>query len=513
MGSRFFHIKRMVCWFVLQTLAMVFLFGSVSFGQIINRQNMAPQEQLIFNSLLREFSDEVLSFDQVKESDAVTLKFQKDWYSFLNNEKPLSSSWLEGFTWSAELQAALQKNNLTEPAGKKARNLLKGQEIDYILDSEHSIHDPDLYVEQRVGVKVLETLKKYKVPVIVYGGIKENSSQVLGFKPENVHIIPSLYSRWGIEKAFVRGSEFADGKPRFLLILPPSEQYMVHYIKMFQSVQVQVEKYFLNKKDITALNNQLRREFLNLKAQLKTVDVVALGYFNEMGQELSRIGKLQSVVPMSEGLTVATYQVKINDLPVNVACIKSDKTIWGESSSQLIEQALYMEPKIVLFMGSAGGITPKTNVYDVSVPKGFYLADQTYVDINNVILNSSLLKTSQHVAIGVNHGNTNSPIEQTKKYVGQRIKFGLDTIDVEQSLIAKAIVDFNKKNGKDIHFGAANIITDKPASTEYSWSHASDLTNINKERKAEARMLTVALAMDGISNEFKNRKMSCSKIF
>jgi hypothetical protein len=75
------------------------------------------------------------------------------------------------------------------------------------------------------------------------------------------------------------------------------------------------------------------------------------------------------------------------------------------------------------------------------------------------------------------------------------------------------IVDYNKKYGKDIHFGAANIITDKPASTEFTWDHSSDLTNINKERKAQARMLTVTLALDGISNEFKNRKMSCSKVF
>ena len=123
------------------------------------------------------------------------------------------------------------------------------------------------YIGQCIGSKVLETLKAFNVPVIAHGGIKENSSQALGFQPENVHILSSLYSRWGIEKAFVSGSEFPDGKPRFMMILPRSEQYIVHYVKMFQAAGVQ--------------------------------------------------GAL-----------------------VNVACIKSDKTIWGESSSQLIRQIL-----------------------------------------------------------------------------------------------------------------------------------------------------------------------------
>lgn len=511
--SKPFNMIKISRSFVLQVFSIVLLFSSVSFSQLINRQNMRPLEQKIFNNLLREFSDEVLTFDQVKESENITLKFQKDWYSFLQNERPLPSSWLQGYTWSAELEEAYKKNNLKPPSSQRVRNGLTSQSIKYILDSEHSIQNPDLYIEQRIGSKVLETLKAFNVPVIVYGGIKENSSQALGFQPENVHILPSLYSRWGIEKAFVSGSEFPDGKPRFMMILPPSEQYIVHYVKMFQAAGVQTQKYFLNDNDTKAMNQKLRREFLDLKSRFKSVDVVALGYFNEMSQELSRYGKLQGTVAMSEGLTVAVYQIKVQGAPVNVACIKSDKTIWGESSSQLIEQALYMEPKTVFFMGSAGGITQSTNVYDVSVPKGFFLADQTKVEIKNIVLDSSLLKTSSHVAVGGNHGNTNSPIEQTKNYVGQKIKSGLDTIDVEQSLIAKAIVDYNKKYGKDIHFGAANIITDKPASTEFTWDHSSDLTNINKERKAQARMLTVTLALDGISNEFKNRKMSCSKVF
>ena len=471
----------------------------------------------IYQTLLEEFPAELRDFDQTKESKAIVQEFQDDWSAYLKDRKPIPEKWFRGHTWSKDLSAFLNPMEVsTRPVNKK---MLQSVRVQSDLTEAHSIEDPRLYGIQRIGNTIVSELARSKVKTIVYAGDNDSVAAALGFKISSLYFLPSPYEAWGIRKAFVDSGAFADKKPRFLMLLPPSRQYLRHYAQMFQYLGVEVESVILNLGDQRRQVARLQKVFFDLRNQLPhAVDVVTLGYFDQFKKSSDDLKILTGEIAIGEGLTVQLVEERKNFQAIRYLLIKSDLTIWGESTAFVVQAALSLDPKAVLFMGSAGGINTKTSVYDLSIPSEFVLKGQL-LPIQNEIYESlsQLQEPPSGVLLGARHGHTNSPIEQTKAFVSQRIKAGVDSYDVEQNLIAETLISYNKKYGKKIMFGAINLITDKPKSFQHNWTHEFDLSSINFSMKSQAREKAVLLATRGFRNSSDIKrdflKVKCAAVF
>ena len=214
---------------------------------------------------------------------------------------------------------------------------------------------------------------------------------------------------------------------------------------------------------------------------------------------------LTKEIPLGEGLTVQLVEQRRDAQklsPIRCLLVKSDLTIWGESSVFVAQGSLELNPKAILFMGSAGGLSPKVNLYGVSVPSQFILAGNKTVAIPNFIFESlqAMNYQTDRVSLGTHHGNTNSPIEETIADVTAKVDAGLDAIDVETDLVAQMLAQYNLKVKQPVLFGALNLITDKPNSDKYNWSHEYSLTKMSPALKDEARRRVVLSAVGGVSH-------------
>ncbi|MBS1971024.1 MAG: hypothetical protein JSU04_11990 [Bdellovibrionales bacterium] len=478
-----FSITAIVLLFSLHAVAAPFSFRDT-------------RDELIYRQLLKEFPVEVKGFDQTKEPPEVVAAFSADWAAFISGKRPLPPKWLEGYSWSRYLNAFLFEGSSAPLKIMPDDN--ERLKVKINTTAAHSIEDAAHYSEERVGGEIAKALQQNKITASIYGGTKESVANALKVDGKQIKYLPSPYDAWGIHKAYIPSTATLDKKARYLMVIPPSRQYVIHYAAIFNFLNINVENAILNHTDQRRQVERLRLEFQRVALQLPApVDVLALGYYNVIQENKDGLKAISPEIPMSDGLTVQMIEeTRIADKPVRYLIIKSDMAIWGESSSLMVEAAMSLKPRAVVFMGSAGGIRETTRHYDISVPSSFQLGDRT-IDIKNAAMEGMYAVSGpwRSTVVDVKHGHTNSPIEQTKAYVEKRVNSQIDSYDVEQNLIAETIAEYNKKAAMPASFIALNLITDKPSSYTHDWKSDHDLSRVNKELKADARRRAVNLAL------------------
>lgn len=121
------------------------------------------------------------------------------------------------------------------------------------------------------------------------------------------------------------------------------------------------------------------------------------------------------------------------------------------------------------------------------------------------------MSTTVDLHLDSRHGNTYSPIQQTKHYLQTLQSKGIGTVDVEQSLIAAAVKNYNAVYSTNIQYGAINVITDKPIGILNKETGLHSLDHRDPELKSRARKAAVDLALFSLTkNEVIN---SCKKLF
>jgi hypothetical protein len=237
------------------------------------------RDELIYRQLLNEFPIEVKGFDQTKESSETIAAFTKDWSAFIAGQKPLPQKWLAGYSWSSYL-----KEFLLERPSAPLRTMPDDNEklkVKINTRSAHSIEDAVHYSEERIGGEIAKVLRQNQIDVTIYGGTKESVANALKVDGTQIKYIPSPYDAWGIHKAFIPSSATIDKKPRYLMVIPPSRQYVIHYAGIFNFLDIRVENAILNHTDQRRQVERLRSEFQRIATKLPApVDVLSLGYYN-----------------------------------------------------------------------------------------------------------------------------------------------------------------------------------------------------------------------------------------
>lgn len=214
---------------------------------------------------------------------------------------------------------------------------------------------------------------------LVYGGHVHSLQQTFAVSAEQIFRIPSLYESWGLEKYLISGKRFSDGMPRLAFVVPPSRQYLQHYAGMLASLPTEVHV-TLDLEDQKKYRQDLHQAVKQIRQSVGgDIHYAVLGYTTQWMNTLGRdpqwpVVAKSAIAKAGKGLSgqKLTLQHKISGKQFSVLLLRSDLTIWRESSAFIAEgilQSSISSLKGILFMGSAGGIAAGINVYDVSVPR------------------------------------------------------------------------------------------------------------------------------------------------
>ncbi|MFZ3230626.1 MAG: hypothetical protein WA160_10515 [Pseudobdellovibrio sp.] len=388
----------------------------------------------------------------------------------------------------------------------------------------HAIHDLESYVDNRIGHGTFKEISKNNMKILVVGGFSQNLNCYLSqlFNTETIDVIkiPTLYEAWGLSKYLVP----AQGKlksPTLIWIVPPALRYVRHYLTSFGMFSKTKPIGFV---DNAAVNNykQLAKHNAKIVSTNVNIDYLAFGYEKTWLTEIKKtenlkVLKLENVQSLALGITFKVIHIfDSNKMEVvKIGLIASDLTVWGELAAIQVENFLNPKLKGVIFLGSAGSIDEKVDIYDLSVPASFFRPGKK-ITIKNFLLKSLPEPAEAMITVHTHsrHGNTFSPIEQNVPYLKAAIKKGINTIDVEQSLIAEVIDAYNLKNKTEIKFGAVNIVTDKPYAILTNELVQNSLDVLNYELKQKAREQAVSISLKGIffDDEYNKAKL-CSELF
>lgn len=403
---------------------------------------------------------------------------------------------------------------------------IKGNKLN--LATGHAISDVKNYVQQRIGSYAYEAIQKGLVNVKVFSGTNESFFKNLDVQYPQLKAItklPSLYEEWGIAKYLVQEGA---GKPTLILKIPTSYRYAQHYATMIRSINDNVEP--VVEYDF---KSEMRERYAMTQGALrltnkigKDYSVISFGYSSTWIESLKdnkdwKFISQTSAEDAQSGLNAEIINIENTKTGKikKILLISSDKTVWGELATMMIGAFMHKKTESVIFMGSAGAVSDKNSVYDLSVPKRF-LDKQGRVQVENILnkfkpsLQKVTLKENSDIKINFQstHGNTFSPIEQNRAYLAAVNDLGIDTIDVEQSLLAREITEFNVKNKTNIKFGAINLVTDKPFALLQDQHAEHDLDRIDMGKKKKARAAAVKFLLGGLASADIYRT-SCAFLF
>lgn len=505
-----------VCYIIAFAIS---IFSNRAFAQV-------PQSEpakSIYLRLMNDLYDEVMTMDAVKESDSERETFIHQMQALLNSSSAFNPTAEYGKSWSGFWPPKVLKDT-----SRQAHEVEVIQAEPFDFDSEHGLEDRQTYVERRLGKAASQEIESSNVEVAIYGGHITSAMAQLSLSGRSVVSIPSFYDTWGIKKFLAVPRVGSTEKPLLIFSVPPSAQYIRHYGLMLSYLRAKPQL-VLDRVDQKNTLKRSRQALAKISNRVVTSDpdYIVLGYAGDWLREVRkedspfRLEHLSPLVSAGVGIKGQSLDLvsKESGQKIHILVLQSDKTIWGESSSLLITAALDLKPKGVLFFGSAGGVNPNLNEYALSVPKTFKTSVNS-VPIENLLISSSNNKfDSKNTVFGAAHGNTNSPLEQTTEYLEKVDQQKIDTIDVEQSLIAQAIAEYNEKNNTQIKFGAVNIITDLPGRILLKGRVEVDLDRIDLNLKRLRREQAVLLAM-GVLEKIENERLSrfqrdnlCRKIF
>lgn len=389
------------------------------------------------------------------------------------------------------------------------------------LTAGHAITGMDNYVRQRLGAYAYTAIKNGVVDVKVFSGTEDSFLKHLDLQyPElkSVTKLPSLYEEWGISKYLIQEGRL---KPLLILKIPTSYRYAQHYATMIRSFTNKSEPVVdYDMKSEARERYELSQGAIRLTQKLgQDYAIISFGYSGTWIDALKQSAdwKFVSQASAEDGRSGLNAEILIlenirSKKNQKILLISSKKTVWGELSTMMIGAFLHKHVESVIFMGSAGAVSNKNSIYDLSVPKRFL--DKTGRVLVENILHKFKPSGSNEIKINFEstHGNTFSPIEQNRSYLTAINDLGIDTIDVEQSLLAREISEFNIKNKANVKFGAINLVTDKPFSLLQEHHSVHDLDRIDIIKKKRARATAVKFLLGGLASPDINRT-TCAFLF
>lgn len=494
---------------LISTLLLSLVFWSTA------QSSELPVESYIMSDLAHE----------IQESDFLNISAeqQRALYNKINTQKLTYTELIQLLSDSLGSEfnylKTLKKITSTSPESKKSISLTASQ---FPESETHSIEDLEGYVKNRIGEGTFQVLSQQNTPAYVVGGDNEHIFKycqlITGRATHTITPIPSLYSQWGIFKYEV--SSPLNPTQKFIVwVVPPSIQYVRHYAQLFSLAQNKPSRFYIDRKSQETYQEKMKQNAEAVFGKVARPNYLVFGYSYLWKERIQKgtdwdIASESVVKDLELGVNYTHYSLRSKTDPgakqIHVGVLSSNQTVWGELASFKIEAFLHKNLKGVFFLGSAGSTRLDINPYSISAPEKFLIAGQT-VSMTNLIGPDAGLSSTVDLHLDSRHGNTYSPIQQTKRYLQTLQNKGIGTVDVEQSLIAAAIKNYNSVYGANIQYGAINVITDKPIGILSKETGLHSLDHRDPEMKSKARKAAVDLALFTLTkNQIAN---SCKKLF
>ena len=451
-----------------------------------------PVKDENYRALIADFREEVREFDQFTDhGKALSPSVQKyivrweKWFE-AGGKGPAPVLTFKGKRWRFDLKerragvgapspvADLSKMNL----GLKIRGLKSAME------------DPELYVRSRIGTSTFDLFRDGKAKPVIFGGSVE-SWQKNAMEPGSIaYHVPSPYEEWGISKFLVNNK---NGSAEVAFVVPPIREYVLHHLALVEYAGATESTGWLNEAERFAMRARFSEAMSSLPLDVREKirkSWVTMGYAGVLREHPSVVERIVAI----ESPLVDLEIFRLRD-ETQIVALSSKLTLWGEGSAFLVESILPHRPLGVAFMGSAGYLLGDKTVYHFHAPKSFLDAGANLVSIES----ANPEAVGKHLAVF-------SPLVETIERVDEWIAKGIVSVDVEQSLVAKSIFQYNQANGTNIRFSAWNLLTDLPASSYRDAHESFNLDNVNPELKKSAKR---EIVKDAVGFLVENHRVSC----
>jgi hypothetical protein len=445
---------------------------------------------LLLHDLSKDLAFEAEHIDSIPEDSNERERFARDWKNYLDEgAKGPSPTDTPGKSWSGLWPPRTLQTPLRETASVQIETLSLPDRGDL---AAHSMSDPEKYTSNRLGPALHSFLKEKKLKSGVFGGEIEDFERTLA-PGETAYRVPSLYESWGIQRYLVANG---NDEMKYVFVLPPVREYVQQYaflLKMAGAQEPSIEIDLEARARLVSSTEQSYKALLKRAGGAKPTHVF-MGY-SAQAEELIRstmadrytLKKIKSDGVLRglwiEGLSASGEKVRILG-------ISSEKTLWGEASEFLAQAVLKDSPKALFFMGSAGSLNPSIPIYSISIPTQFVM-DGKDLGVQNFFAQTLKGRESKNPQfhVGSRHANSIGPAEQSYSYTSHLALSGVDTVDVEQNLVARAVAAHNARHpASTVLFGAANLITDRPASVLAPASKNYNLDKVDPALKQKARI-------------------------
>ena len=456
-----------------------------------------------YQLLSTDLAHDIVEFDQLGLDAKARRTFAAQWLTYLKNPAAGKNPFLSlGNPFQGLFTHSQMPSAPVAPATVTPLNDIKIASP----SGQHSMQNPALYASQRLGPILSQLIHDGKIQVEIYGGTE--ASLAAQNSTHTLKRIPSLYEKWGIGKYLDMNS--SPGLARVIIAVPPMEQYATHYGVLVKLAGGTIDTVRLNPADRAFYMREASAAVGEIYKKLNSnADYVILGYADQIKTELALptspwkiagtpITATEERSPVLSGSLYTVVSKKDPTISKKVLTLSAAQTIWGEGSVFLVNGVLNQNPELIGFMGSAGGPGKKTDLYDVTVPAKFLLT-MGQVQIHNDADYFHDATVPPQVKLGVIHGNTNSPAEQTRDFISGLLSKNVDTIDVEEGLVANAIATHNKEKSEDTVFSGINVVTDKPSvDGAPSQGEQKDLSKVDQEKKMTSKKIASKLMIKAL---------------
>ena len=444
-----------------------------------------PVNDQLFSSLLNDFPSEVQQYaksESIHFQDGEFETFSLQWKNWLAGGMLGQAPCLVRVLPSCDIVEGIREST----GSTTTLNQLKA--IRDVRGRVNSTVEPLQYISDRIGSSASNLIRTGRLDAEVVGAMQGTLTFLKN--GQTAYKLPSPFEKWGIQKYFVRSGERA----KIVFLVPPSREYLLHYSAMFDFLGAAHQSVFMDSSAKVQLEKSMNDELLKLIGDLHVTSSrpvwFSLGY-QSMIQDMTTSGKIENQgEAIGKHFTLKAFALKSHPDSVIIS-IASDLTLWGEGSEMVVKSLLNHSPAGILFMGSAGHLGRNFKIYDSSIPSIFLDETKHKIAIRNILFHGD-------VAQGPIHMSTYSPMSETVDRVDDWRHAGVSTVDVEQSRIAEAIAEYNQLHGKTVRFGAIDLITDYPLSTEFPVGGSNDLSHVDAAAKAAKKALLVDRAIQGL---------------
>ncbi len=234
----------------------------------------------------------------------------------------------------------------------------------------------------------------------------------------------------------------------------PGDDILRHYALLFSKhlgsapCEINIVRYPEIDKNLfrlTGLTNQI----------VHSRDIVYLGYSTRLKEYL--LAKSVELISMVESFWYISSRFRVGESVLNVLECKYGH--WGDISADLSQELCKLGAKAIIHNGKVGTFVSQSEVYSrVYIPNRFTIYHPQENKVFTVPIDNDLSSFIPFQS-GI-HISCSTPLDETSQFLDIAKNRYTETVDIESSKIAEAIMNYSSEYDRDVKFGAIHYASD-----------------------------------------------------